>query len=115
MSALSTTLRLRSWSLFISLRHQPPETVEVVEKTSLGVFLRLLQDADEIHRYRLLVRSFCVMTVRQANPQQALNEHIAILDALATGRPAAACKAMADHMTPRLKEVLSRMTVPRFT
>lgn len=66
---------------------------------------------DEIHRYRLLVRSFCVMTGRQATLQQALNEHTTILDALATGRPAAARKAMADHITSRLKEVLSRMTV----
>ena len=64
---------------------------------------------DEIHRYRLLVRSFCVMTGRQATLQQALNEHIAILDALASGRPVAARKAMADHITSRLKEVLSRV------
>lgn len=81
----------------------------------LGVFLRVVQDADEIHRYRLLVRSFCVMTGRQATLQQALNEHIAILDALASGRPNAARKAMAEHITSRLNEVLSRMTVPRIT
>jgi DNA-binding GntR family transcriptional regulator len=98
--------------LFISLRHQPLETVE---EASLRVFLSVVQDAGEIHRYRLLVRSFCVMTGRQVTLQPALNERIAILDALATGRPAAARKAMTDHMPPRLKEVLSRMTVPRFT
>ena len=112
MSTPSTTLRLRSWSLFISLRQQ---SLETVEETPLRVFLRLLQDAGEIHRYRLLVSSFCVMTGRQVTLQPALNEHIAILDALATGRPAAARKAMTDHMTPRLKEVLSPMTFPRFT
>lgn len=64
---------------------------------------------DEIHRYRLLVRSFCVMTGRQATLQQALNEHIAILDALVSGRPAVARKAMAEHITSRLNEVLSRV------
>jgi len=66
---------------------------------------------DEIHRYRLLVRSFCVMTGRQATLQQALSEHITILDALASGRPAVARKAMAEHITSRLNEVLSRMAV----
>jgi DNA-binding GntR family transcriptional regulator len=65
---------------------------------------------DEIQRYRLLVRSFCVMTGRQATLQQALNEHITILDALASGRPAAARKAMTEHITSRLNEVLSRVT-----
>ncbi|MCY2973243.1 MAG: GntR family transcriptional regulator [Planctomycetota bacterium] len=64
---------------------------------------------DEIHRYRLLVRSFCVITGRQATLKQALSEHIAILDALATRRPSAARKAMAEHIASRLEEVLKRM------
>lgn len=68
---------------------------------------RRLRDA--IHRYRLLVRSFCVITGRQAILQQALNEHIAILDALATGRPSLARKAMASHIEARLNEVLHRL------
>jgi DNA-binding GntR family transcriptional regulator len=63
---------------------------------------------DEIHRYRLLVRSFCVMTGRKATLQQALNEHVEILDAIATGRPSAARKAMTAHINARLEEVLSR-------
>lgn len=64
---------------------------------------------DEILRYRLLVRSFCVITGRQATLKQALSEHIAILDALATRRPTAARKAMAHHIASRLEEVLKRM------
>jgi len=65
---------------------------------------------NEIRRYRLLVRSFCVITGRQPALQQALNEHIAILDALATGRPATARKAMAAHVAARLEEVLKQVT-----
>ncbi len=65
---------------------------------------------DEIRRYRLLVRSFCVITGRRPALQQALNEHIAILDALATGRPTTARKAMAAHITARLAEVLKQVT-----
>jgi len=61
---------------------------------------------NEIRRYRLLVRSFCVITGKRAALQQALKEHLAILDALSTGRPAQARKAMADHVTARLEETL---------
>lgn len=46
MFAPSAILRLRSWSLIIQLRHQPLQTVEVVEEASLGVFLSVVQDAD---------------------------------------------------------------------
>jgi DNA-binding GntR family transcriptional regulator len=64
---------------------------------------------EAVHRYRLLVRSFCVITGRQAILQQALMEHIAILEAIATGRPSLARKAMAAHITARLDEVLHRL------
>jgi len=60
----------------------------------------------DIERYRLLVRSFCRMTGRPTVLKQAFEEHIAILDALATGRPALARKAMASHIASRLAAVL---------
>jgi len=65
---------------------------------------------NEIRRYRLLVRSFCVITGRRPALQQALNEHIVILDALASRRPATARQAMAAHVTARLEEVLKQVT-----
>ena len=65
---------------------------------------------NEIRRYRLLVRSFCVLTGRRPALQQALSEHIAILDALETGRPATARNAMAAHINARLEEVLKQVT-----
>lgn len=65
---------------------------------------------NEIRRYRLLVRSFCVLTGRRPALQQALSEHIVILDALETRRPAAARNAMAAHITARLEEVLKQVT-----
>ncbi len=64
---------------------------------------------NEIRRYRLLVRSFCVITGRQVALKQALDEHISILDALESRRPAAARKAMAAHITSRLEAVLQRV------
>jgi len=64
---------------------------------------------NEVRRYRLLVRSFCVITGQRPALQQALNEHIAILDAMATGRPATARKAMATHVSARLEEVLKQV------
>jgi len=53
----------------------------------------------EIGRYRLLVRSFCVMTGQHVNLEQALTEHLTIIDALASGRPARARKAMEPKNT----------------
>ncbi|WP_149494748.1 GntR family transcriptional regulator [Roseiconus lacunae] len=58
---------------------------------------------DEINRYRLLVRSFCLLTGREAILEQALNEHILILDALASRKPSRARKAMESHILARLK------------
>ena len=63
----------------------------------------------EIQKYRLLVRSFCVLTGQQVTLQQALDDHIEILDALATQQPAKARKAMATHIASRLKDVLRRV------
>jgi len=63
----------------------------------------------EIQRHRLLVRSFCVLSGRHSNLQRAMTEHIAILDALATRRPATSRKAMAEHIQSRLHAVLDRI------
>ncbi len=60
----------------------------------------------EIARYRLLVRGFCRLTGRDATLLQALREHIGIIDALQSRRPAAARKAMATHIQARLADVL---------
>lgn len=64
---------------------------------------------NEIKRYRLLVRSFCVITGQQSTLQQALTEHLEIIDALETLRPASARKSMASHIRSRLKTVLTRL------
>lgn len=66
----------------------------------------------EISRYRLLVRGFCRMTGREATLAQAMREHIAILDALESRRPAAARKAMVAHIEARLKSVLEDVLDP---
>jgi DNA-binding GntR family transcriptional regulator len=63
--------------------------------------------AQDIERYRRLVRSFCRLTGSQDNLEAAFDEHLAILDALEAGRPAAARKAMALHIRQR-KEVVLR-------
>lgn len=65
---------------------------------------------EDIRRYRLLVRSFCILTGRQATLKNAMKEHLTIIDALATRRPSAARKAMSDHITSRKHEVLQRTT-----
>ncbi len=61
----------------------------------------------EIARYRLLVRSFCRLTGRDTTLLQALREHLDILAALETRRPATARKAMSAHIQARLADVLS--------
>ena len=52
-------------------------------------------------------------TGRQATLKQALSEHIAILDALATRRPSTARKAMAEHIASQLEEALASTTSRR--
>lgn len=66
--------------------------------------------ASEIRRYRLLVRSFCVMSGEHSVLQQAMAEHLVILDALAARRPATARKAMVKHVEQRLHAVLERFS-----
>lgn len=67
----------------------------------------------EIARYRTFVRGFCRMTGREATLRQALQEHLAILDALRAGKPAAARKAMLSHIDARrdaaVKELQSQV------
>lgn len=60
----------------------------------------------EIGHYRLLVRAFCRATSDEGILLTALTEHVAILDALRTRKPAAARTAMSRHITNRLKAVL---------
>lgn len=64
----------------------------------------------EILRYRQLVRSFCIMTGQQSTLEQAFEEHLTILDAIAAGKPALARKAMATHISARLAVVLSKIS-----
>ena len=62
----------------------------------------------EIGRYRLLVRAFCRMTgENRDNPRDSMREHVAILKALAKHDETAAHKAMAIHITKRVKAVLA--------
>lgn len=67
---------------------------------------RLRQD---IARYRLLVRSFCRLTGDSTNLDAALREHLVILDALESRKPAAARKAMIAHIENRLATVLRQL------
>jgi len=64
---------------------------------------------DDIARYRRLVRCFCRLTGNDANLQAALDEHRAILAALAAGKPIAARKAMQAHIERRLAAVLAEL------
>lgn len=64
---------------------------------------------DDIARYRRLVRCFCRLTGNDVNLQAALNEHRAILAALAARKPIAARKAMAAHIELRLAAVLAEL------
>lgn len=67
----------------------------------------------EIGKYRRLVRAFCRATGARENLQQALREHLAILDALAARDAAAAREAMIAHIDARLECVLERMPEER--
>lgn len=63
----------------------------------------------EIAKYRRLVRAFCRATGARENLQQALREHLSILNALAARDGAAASRAMIAHIDARLLCVLERM------
>ncbi|HEY5314250.1 MAG TPA: GntR family transcriptional regulator, partial [Pirellulales bacterium] len=69
--------------------------------------------ARDIERYRRLVRSFCRLTGSQENLEAAFVEHLAILDALEAGRPAAARKAMTVHVRRRKAAVLRELAAAR--
>jgi DNA-binding GntR family transcriptional regulator len=64
----------------------------------------------DIQRYRLLVRGFCRMSGTTVNLENACSEHRRILDALATRDPAAARRAMSEHIEARLNVVLEEIT-----
>jgi DNA-binding GntR family transcriptional regulator len=65
--------------------------------------------ADDIARYRRLVRCFCRLTGNDANLRSAVKEHQEILDAVASRKPQAARKAMAEHIDRRLAAVLAEL------
>ncbi|QDU59851.1 putative HTH-type transcriptional regulator YdfH [Planctomycetes bacterium Pan216] len=60
----------------------------------------------DIGRYRLLVRSFCRMSGTRENLEQAFAEHLKILEAIKSRKPAAARRAMVEHIASRLDSVL---------
>jgi len=64
---------------------------------------------EDIARYRLLVRSFCRLTGKTSNLDQAFAEHGEILAALQRRDPAAARQAMIVHIEKRLAAVLSEL------
>ncbi len=63
----------------------------------------------DVARYRLLVRSFCRMTGKTSVLIDALKEHLEIVKAIETRRPAAARKAMARHIQSRAETVLVQL------
>ncbi|UUO04347.1 GntR family transcriptional regulator [Blastopirellula sp. J2-11] len=65
--------------------------------------------ASDIQRYRLLIRSFCRLVGSVDNLQQAIREHLVVVDALETNSPEAARAAMAEHIATRLVAVLSEL------
>ncbi|HEX4146378.1 MAG TPA: GntR family transcriptional regulator [Pirellulales bacterium] len=65
--------------------------------------------ANDIGRYRLLVRGFCRMTGTLANLQAAFAEHMEILSALETRNANQARAAMARHIQKRLRDVLASL------
>lgn len=60
----------------------------------------------EIGHYRLLIRAFCRATSDEEILLTALTEHMAIIEALRTRKPAATRTAMSRHIANRLKSVL---------
>lgn len=66
--------------------------------------------AQDIARYRLLVRGLCRMSGSERNLRDALAEHQAIVDALAHRDPQGAKAAMEHHIACRQAAVLAEMT-----
>ncbi|MEZ6044492.1 MAG: GntR family transcriptional regulator [Planctomycetaceae bacterium] len=65
--------------------------------------------AEDILRYRRLVRCFCRMTGSEQNLLAALKEHLNILRMLEQRKPAAARKAMVQHIKQRFQTVRSQL------
>ncbi|MEX0793794.1 MAG: GntR family transcriptional regulator [Pirellulaceae bacterium] len=65
--------------------------------------------ADDIRRYRLLVRSFCRLSGTKENLQQAILEHLEIIAAFESQDAAAARAAMTRHIRSRLAKVLEKL------
>lgn len=65
--------------------------------------------ADDIRRYRLLVRSFCRMSGTKENLRQAIQEHLEIIAAFESQDAAAARAAMTIHIRSRLAKVLEKL------
>jgi len=65
--------------------------------------------ANDIRRYRLLVRSFCRMSGSKENLRQAIQEHLEIIAALESQDSAAARAAMTSHIRSRLAKVLEKL------
>src|SRR6185436_4451481 len=65
--------------------------------------------SQEIAKYRLLVRAFCRMSGNSGNLREALREHQALLEAIASRQPAAAGQAMSRHIQKRLDAVLGTL------
>jgi DNA-binding GntR family transcriptional regulator len=66
--------------------------------------------AQDIARYRLLVRGLCRMSGSERNLRAALAEHRAIVEALANRDPLGAKAAMDHHIACRQAAVLAEMT-----
>jgi DNA-binding GntR family transcriptional regulator len=63
----------------------------------------------DIHRYRLLVRGFCRMSGSVVCLDEALQEHLEILEAMERRDPSAAKEAMIRHIRARLIPVLDEV------
>ncbi|RCS54280.1 GntR family transcriptional regulator [Bremerella cremea] len=65
--------------------------------------------AEDIRRYRLLVRSFCRLVGSVENLTQAISEHLKILNAIASQSPDEARAAMIDHIERRQTSVIQEL------
>ncbi|MEW4564842.1 GntR family transcriptional regulator [Bremerella sp. JC770] len=65
--------------------------------------------AEDIRRYRLLVRSFCRLVGSVENLKQAIAEHLTILNAIASGSPDEARSAMVNHIELRQTAVIQEL------
>jgi len=61
---------------------------------------------EAVRQYRLLVIAFCRQTGSTKNLTDAIHEHQAIVEALASGKAGQARRAMEDHIARRMRTVL---------